>query len=59
MIPPTATRADAAVPLPAPLLEVEDLTVAFRGAPILDGVSFRLEQGQILGIVGNPAAARA
>ena len=41
------------------LLEVEDLSLSFRGAPILDRVSFRLEQGQILGIVGESGSGKS
>jgi branched-chain amino acid transport system permease protein len=51
----------AALPLPAPagparagapLLAVEDLTIAFGGVQAVDGVSLVLPQGDILGLIG-------
>jgi peptide/nickel transport system ATP-binding protein len=47
----------------APLLEVKDLAVEFPGAsgPLraLDGVSFTLEAGEVLGIVGESGAGKS
>ena len=36
----------------AKLLEVSDVVVRFGGIMALDGVSFDLEEGQILGLIG-------
>ncbi|SAK46970.1 oligopeptide/dipeptide ABC transporter ATPase [Caballeronia fortuita] len=46
----------------SPLLEVHDLCVAFDDAPsrrVLDGVSFALRKGEILGIVGETGAGKS
>lgn len=39
-----------------PLLEVENLSIAFGGTTIVNNVSFSLGQGETLGIVGDRAA---
>jgi ABC-type branched-subunit amino acid transport system ATPase component len=36
----------------SPLLEVVDLSKAFGGVQALDGVNFRLEPGELLGVIG-------
>ncbi|MDE3122223.1 MAG: metal ABC transporter ATP-binding protein [Paracoccaceae bacterium] len=36
----------------APPLAVEDLTISHRGRPILDGVSFALNRGELCGLIG-------
>ncbi|WP_250537243.1 ABC transporter ATP-binding protein [Caballeronia sp. AZ10_KS36] len=48
--------------LSSSLLEVQDLRVAFDDAPsrhVLDGVSFALRKGEILGIVGETGAGKS
>ena len=40
----------------AALLEVSEVVVRFGGIVALDGVSFDLEQGQILGLIGPNGA---
>lgn len=58
--PEAPPAAPAALALPAraadaasgPLLEVQDLAIAFGGVRALDGVSLRLERGEIFGLIG-------
>jgi branched-chain amino acid transport system ATP-binding protein len=42
----------------APLLEVRDVALRFGGIVALDGVSFTLEQGEILGLIGPNGAGK-
>jgi branched-chain amino acid transport system ATP-binding protein len=42
----------------APLLEVRDVAVRFDGIIALDGVSFKLPKGQILGLIGPNGAGK-
>jgi branched-chain amino acid transport system ATP-binding protein len=42
----------------APLLEVRDVAVRFEGIIALDGVSFKLPAGQILGLIGPNGAGK-
>ncbi len=44
---------------PAPLLTVEDLTVAIAGAAVVDGVSFAVETGQVVAIVGESGCGKS
>jgi branched-chain amino acid transport system permease protein len=39
-------------PTTSPLLTVENVALAFGGVRALDGVSFALEQGEIIGVIG-------
>ena len=42
-----------------PLLQVKDLSLSIHGSPILRSVSFDLEQGQTLGVVGESGAGKS
>ena len=41
-----------------PLLDVEDLEIRFGGLLVLDGVSFHVREGEILGIIGPNGAGK-
>ncbi len=41
-----------------PLISVNNLTVGFRGPPLLDGVSCRIEPGQRIGLLGRNGAGK-
>jgi len=42
----------------APLLEMRDVTLRFGGVVALDGVSFEIRQGEILGLIGPNGAGK-
>ena len=48
----------ARAPLPFPLLEIRNVALRFGGIVALDGVSFALEEGQILGLIGPNGAGK-
>lgn len=41
-----------------PLLEVEDLTIRFGGVTAVDGASFEVNQGELLGVIGPNGAGK-
>ena len=43
----------------APIIEVEDLTVAFGPKKIIDGLSFSVERGEILGVIGPSGSGKS
>ena len=49
---------NGAAAAPAPLLSVRDVAVHFGGIKALDGVSFDLEPGHILGLIGPNGAGK-
>jgi zinc/manganese transport system ATP-binding protein len=40
------------------VLQVEDVGVSFSGRPILDGVSFAIDQGEFTGLIGSNGAGK-
>ncbi len=42
-----------------PLLQVRGLTTSFGGPPVVDGVSFDLDAGEVLGIVGESGSGKS
>jgi ATP-binding cassette subfamily F protein uup len=42
-----------------PLVELQDLTIGFRGPPLLDEVSCQIEQGQRIGLLGRNGAGKS
>jgi ribose transport system ATP-binding protein len=46
-------------PANPPLLELEGVTKAYNGIPVLVDASFKLEQGEILGLVGENGAGKS
>jgi peptide/nickel transport system ATP-binding protein len=44
---------------PAPILRVEDLTIAFGDRPAVHNISFQLEAGQTLGLVGESGSGKS
>ena len=53
-----AQLAQAAANSAAPLLAVRDVSVVFGGIVALNGVSFDMKQGQILGLIGPNGAGK-
>src|ERR1700751_3831452 len=50
--------APQAAPAATPLLAVRDVSVVFGGIVALNGVSFNMHQGQILGLIGPNGAGK-
>jgi branched-chain amino acid transport system ATP-binding protein len=48
----------AAETSPVPLLEIRDVALRFGGIVALDGISFTIEEGQILGLIGPNGAGK-
>ena len=45
--------------MPVPLLHVDNLSKSFDRLPVLKDISFSLEQGEVLGLVGRQGAGRS
>jgi microcin C transport system ATP-binding protein len=43
----------------APLLDVADLAVAFRGRPVVEGVSFSVHRGETVALVGESGSGKS
>jgi branched-chain amino acid transport system ATP-binding protein len=52
------TKKPAAVPFGPPVLEVNNLVKRFGGITAVDGVSFTLRDGQVLGLIGPNGAGK-
>jgi branched-chain amino acid transport system permease protein len=50
--PVSARVPERAEPRQVPLLEVDDLTIAFGGVTALEGVHLRIAQGELIGLIG-------
>ena len=44
---------------PSPLLEISGLTKSYSGITVLDGVSFEVGRGEILGLIGENGAGKS
>ena len=55
---PTADDRAANGPTATPLLDVRDLTVAFGGKPVVQGVSFSLRPGEKFALVGESGSGK-
>ncbi|MEM9352430.1 MAG: ATP-binding cassette domain-containing protein [Planctomycetota bacterium] len=42
----------------APLIRLEELTIGFRGPPLLDGVNCQIESGQRIGLLGRNGSGK-
>jgi branched-chain amino acid transport system permease protein len=54
-----ASKADATVATPKILLEVRDLSKAFKGVQALDKVSLQVHEGEILGLLGPNGSGKS
>jgi peptide/nickel transport system ATP-binding protein len=43
----------------SPVLRVENLTIAIRGAPVVDGVSFAVGRGEVVALVGESGCGKS
>lgn len=56
--PEAPARTPAAEPSPSGLLAVEQLSVSFGDAAVVDGVTFSIDRGEIVGLVGESGSGK-
>jgi branched-chain amino acid transport system ATP-binding protein len=59
LAPPAAVPTAEPTAVPSAALRIEGLTAGYRGVPVLHGVTFDVEPGQVVGLVGPNGAGKS